>query len=38
MFGVACSVEFAIQRMSIKDAITELHEIKDKLALLQPLL
>jgi hypothetical protein len=31
--GVACSVEFSAQRMSIKDAITELYAIKQKFAL-----
>ncbi|XP_045829479.1 probable LRR receptor-like serine/threonine-protein kinase At3g47570 isoform X1 [Trifolium pratense] len=31
--GVACSVEFSAQRMNIKDAITELHAIKQNLAL-----
>lgn len=30
--GVACSAEFPTQRMGIKDAITELHAIKEKLA------
>ena len=29
--GVACSTEFPTQRMSIKDVITELHAIKQKL-------
>ncbi|XLU63954.1 hypothetical protein S245_023163, partial [Arachis hypogaea] len=33
--GVACSQEFPNQRMSIKDVITELHAIKQKLSCLQ---
>ncbi|GAU36641.1 hypothetical protein TSUD_212940 [Trifolium subterraneum] len=31
--GVACSAEYPAQRMSIKDVITELHAIKQKLSL-----